>query len=110
MLGLAITGATTAALVVILAYPNLPTLEALTDYRPKIPLRVYTEDGHLIGEFGEERRSLVQIKDVPQDLKNAILAAEDDKFYEHHGVDYEGVLRAAIKNMTRMVPILGRYT
>lgn len=101
MLGLALTGATTATLVVILAYPNLPTLEALTDYRPKIPLRAYTEDGHLIGEFGEERRSLVQIKDVPEELKKAILAAEDDKFYEHHGVDYEGVIRAALMNFVK---------
>jgi len=87
-----------AALVLAVAWPNLPSLEVLTDYQPKIPLRVYTIEGALIGEFGEERRSIVSIKDVPPDLKNAILAAEDDRFYEHSGVDYLGVLRAAYTN------------
>ena len=87
-------------IVVILAYPHLPSLEILTDYQPKIPLRVYTADGHLIGEFGEERRALVQINQVPAVMKQAILAAEDERFYQHPGVDTLGVMRAAWANFT----------
>jgi len=87
-------------LAAMLAYPGLPSLEVLTDYRPKIPLRIYSTEGSLIGEFGEERRALVQISEVPEIMKRAILAAEDDRFYEHGGVDYMGVLRAAISNFT----------
>ena len=90
------------ALVVValtLIYPNLPSLDILTDYRPKIPLRVYTADGHLIGEFGEERRAFVTIQDAPDILKKAILAAEDERFYQHGGIDALGVLRAAASNI-----------
>ena len=87
-------------LAVMLTYPTLPSLEALTDYRPKIPLRVYSADGVLLGEFGEERRALVRIAEVPDVMKHAILAAEDDRFYQHGGVDYMGVLRAALSNFT----------
>ena len=97
--GLAGAAACLARLVVALAYPNLPSLEVLTDYQPKIPLRVYTEEGALIGEFGEERRSLVAIKEVPEALKHAILAAEDERFYQHAGIDYLGVARAAYANL-----------
>ena len=85
---------------VILVYPGLPSLEVLTDYRPKIPLQVYTADGVLIGEFGEERRALVRIDDVPELMKRAIVAAEDERFYAHGGVDYVGVARAAWSNFT----------
>src|SRR4029079_12632836 len=87
------------ALTVVLLWPNLPSLEVLTDYRPKIPLRVYSAEGELIGEFGEEKRAVVKIQEVPQVMKAAILAAEDDRFYQHGGVDYMGVARAAIANM-----------
>ena len=87
------------AIVIALAYPNLPSLEVLTDYRPKIPLRVYTADGHLIGEFGEERRAVVSINEVPEIMKQAILAAEDDRFYQHIGIDYTGIIRAASSNI-----------
>jgi penicillin-binding protein 1A len=83
-----------------LTYPTLPSLEALTDYRPKMPLRVFSAEGVLIGEFGEERRELVKIEEVPALMKKAILAAEDDRFYEHGGVDYIGVLRATYSNFT----------
>ncbi|MEQ1779100.1 MAG: penicillin-binding protein 1A [Nitrosomonas sp.] len=86
-----------AALVI---YSSLPSLDSLTDYRPKIPLRIYSEEGLLIGEFGAERRNVVQISEVPTHLKQAILAAEDDRFYEHGGVDYLGVLRAAYSNFS----------
>ena len=88
-----------ALIALVLAYPNLPSLEILTDYRPKIPLRVYTSDGYLIGEFGEERRAVIGIQDVPPVMKQAILAAEDDRFYQHGGVDYLGIARAAFANL-----------
>ncbi len=88
-----------ALIVLVLTYPNLPSLEVLTDYRPKIPLRVYTADGFLIGEFGEERRAVVAIADVPAVMKHAILAAEDDRFYQHGGIDYTGVVRAIGANL-----------
>ncbi|SDX95129.1 penicillin-binding protein 1A [Nitrosomonas sp. Nm33] len=86
-----------AALVII---PTLPSLEVLTDYRPKIPLRIYSADGLLIGEFGEERRDFVKINETPVYLRQAILAAEDDRFYQHGGVDYIGILRAAYSNFS----------
>ena len=88
-----------AALVIALAYPNLPSLDSLTDYQPKVPLRIYTEDGALIGEFGEERRSVISIGEVPKSLKEAIISAEDERFYQHAGIDYVGVLRAAYSNL-----------
>ncbi len=83
-----------------LIYPKLPSMEAVTDYRPKIPLRVYTSDNALIGEFGEERRTFVKIADVPKHMKQAILATEDDRFYEHSGIDFIGITRALISNLT----------
>ncbi len=88
------------ALAAILAWPNLPSLEILTDYRPKVPLRIYTADGALIGEFGEERRAVVKLDAVPKLMRQAILAAEDDRFYQHGGVDYLGVARAAFANLS----------
>ncbi len=88
------------AFAAMLAYPTLPSLEVLTDYQPKIPLRVFSAEGVLLGEFGEERRALVKIGEVPDLMRKAILAAEDDRFYEHGGVDYMGVLRAAYSNFT----------
>jgi penicillin-binding protein 1A len=97
--GLAVVGAALAGFVVLLAYPNLPSIEILTAYQPKVPLRVYTADGALIGEFGEERRAIVRIDAVPKVMKEAILAAEDERFYRHQGVDYVGVIRAAYSNL-----------
>ncbi len=98
IVGLASMFIAMAGVVLILTYPNLPSLEILTDYRPKIPLRVYTSEGHLIGEFGEERRAVVRIQDVPDIMKQAILAAEDERFYQHSGVDAQGVVRAMLNN------------
>ncbi|MDR1889759.1 MAG: penicillin-binding protein 1A [Zoogloeaceae bacterium] len=100
LFGLAVAGCAIAAIVLIIAYPNLPSLEALTDYRPNIPLRVYSSDGYLIGEFGEERRAPVKIQDVPKIMTQALLAAEDDRFYQHYGVDIAGVARSAYVNLT----------
>ena len=98
LLGLAAMAVAMTAAVLALTYPNLPSLDVLTDYRPKIPLRVYTADGFLIGEFGEERRAMVHIQGVPEVMKHAILAAEDERFYQHGGVDALGIIRAAISN------------
>ena len=97
---LALLGILLAGFAALVTIPTLPSLEALTDYRPKVPLRVYSADGLLIGEFGEERREVIKIGAAPQRLKQAILAAEDDRFYQHGGVDYIGILRAAYSNFT----------
>jgi penicillin-binding protein 1A len=86
-------------LVVALASPRLPEVKALADYRPKVPLRVMTADGVLIGEFGEERRSVIRAEQAPADLVNAILAAEDERFFEHVGIDPWGILRSATTNL-----------
>jgi len=98
--GLAVVGALLGAFVLALLWPTLPPLDALTDYQPKIPLRVVAADGDLLGEFGEERRAIVRIGEVPDVMKHAILAAEDERFYQHGGVDYLSVLRAAFANVT----------
>jgi penicillin-binding protein 1A len=84
----------------VVATPNLPSIDALTDYRPKVPLRIYTADHVLIGEFGEERRDIVHIQDVPDSLKKAVLAIEDARFYDHGGVDLTGIARAGFVALT----------
>ena len=89
------------AVALAVAYPNLPDISDLSDYRPKLPMRVYSSDGVVIGEFGEERRSLTPIKDIPQVMKNAVLAIEDARFFSHGGVDYLGVIRAGLANVGR---------
>lgn len=81
------------------AYPNLPDVVELADYRPKLPLRIYSNDGELIGEFGEERRNLLPFEDIPPVMVNAVLAIEDARFFEHNGVDYRGMVRAALANL-----------
>ena len=101
ILGLAAVAVAIVAIIIALAYPNLPSLDVLTDYHPKIPMRIYTADGFLMGEFGEERRAVVAIDAVPTVMKQAILAAEDDRFYQHIGIDYMGILRAASANLLR---------
>ena len=100
LLALVVLGLATLAAITLFAWPNLPSLESLTDYQPRVPLRVYTSDGYLLGEFGEERRDVVRIAEVPALLKHAILAAEDERFYEHAGVDPMGIARAALSNLT----------
>ena len=103
LLAIAVGGLSLVALVAIAAaliYPALPSLDALTDYHPKQPLRVYSEDNFLIGEFGEERRAYIKIEDVPQNMKNAVIAIEDRRFYQHNGIDTKGVLRAIVNNLS----------
>ncbi len=85
-------------LALAVAYPNLPEISGLTDYRPKLPMRIYSADGVLLGEFGEERRNFVPSAQIPQVMKHAVLAIEDARFYQHSGVDYLGVLRAGLAN------------
>ncbi|QEL56746.1 penicillin-binding protein 1A [Chromobacterium paludis] len=87
------------AIAIIITYPRLQNLDVITDYRPKIPLRVYSADNQLLGEFGEERRSFSRIHEVPLLMRQAVLAAEDERFYQHSGIDYLGILRAAVGNL-----------
>jgi penicillin-binding protein 1A len=98
--GLGVIGALIVVFTIALAYPNLPALDSITDYRPKIPLRIFSADNVLIGEFGEERRTLVRSAEIPDIMKRAVLAIEDDRFFEHGGVDYVGVIRAAVHNLS----------
>ena len=103
ILAAVVAGLSVTALIAIAAaliYPALPDLDALTDYQPKLPLRVYSEEGALIAEFGEERRAYVKIENVPKDMKDAVLAIEDRRFYQHGGIDAKGVLRAIKNNVT----------
>ncbi|GAB2873174.1 penicillin-binding protein 1A [Paraburkholderia jirisanensis] len=95
-----VVGALVVGYALVVMNPQLPSLEALTDYRPKVPLRVYTADHVLIGEFGDERRSLVRFQDIPDVMKKAVLAIEDYRFYEHGGVDFVGILRAGFADLS----------
>jgi penicillin-binding protein 1A len=101
-LGLAATAALSGlillAIALSVAYPNLPPISGLVDYRPKLPLRVFAADGTLIGEYGEERRNYTPIREIPKVMQDAVLAIEDSRFREHSGVDYKGVLRAFVRN------------
>lgn len=108
--GLGLCGALLGALALALAWPNLPDLTAMVDYRPRVPLRVYTADKVLIGEFGEERRNVLRFDEVPDVMKSAILAAEDDRFYQHGGIDWAGVARAMVANITHMAKTQGAST
>ncbi len=104
--GLLVAGLASLLMVVgvamVMAYPNLPDISDLAEYKPKLPLRVFTADGQLMGEFGEERRNLTPIKEIPQVMKDAVLSIEDNRFYQHGGVDYVGILRAGVANIGRL--------
>ena len=89
------------AITMAIAYPNLPDISDLEDYRPKLPLRIFSAEGDLLGEFGEEHRTLTPIAEIPDVMKNAILAIEDARFFQHGGVDYLGMVRAALANLGR---------
>jgi penicillin-binding protein 1A len=101
-LALVVSAATIGGVALAVAYPNLPDISDLSDYRPKLPLRVFSADGVLIGEFGEERRNLTPIAEIPKVMKDAVLAIEDARFYSHSGVDYKGLVRAALANLGRV--------
>ncbi|NLY27966.1 MAG: PBP1A family penicillin-binding protein [Alcaligenaceae bacterium] len=108
--GLGLCGALLGSLALALAWPNLPNLDAMIDYRPRVPLRIFTADKVLIGEFGEERRNVLRLHEIPDVMKSAILAAEDDRFYQHGGIDWTGVARAALANLTQMSKSQGAST
>ena len=108
--GLGLCGALLGSLALALAWPNLPDLSAMIDYKPRIPLRIYTADNVLIGEFGEERRNVLRFDEVPDVMKSAILAAEDDRFYQHSGIDWMGVARAVVANISNMSKSQGAST
>ncbi|HLR29031.1 MAG TPA: PBP1A family penicillin-binding protein [Paenalcaligenes sp.] len=110
LLGLGASAALLLALALALAWPNLPELSAMTDYRPRVPLRIYTADKVLIGEFGEERRNVIPFDEIPDVMKSAILAAEDDRFYQHGGIDLRGVARAALANVVAGAKTQGAST
>ncbi|MEC8484057.1 MAG: transglycosylase domain-containing protein, partial [Pseudomonadota bacterium] len=101
---LALLGALAAAGIVFAVYQqvkdSIPTKEEMQAIELQIPLRIYTRDEQLIGEFGEQRRTPVSYEDIPKDLENAVLAAEDSNFYHHPGVDIMGLLRAAYQLVT----------
>ena len=78
--------------------PALPQVDTLRDVQLQVPLRVYTRDGRLMASIGEQRRIPVRYSDLPPKLIQAFLATEDDRFFRHHGVDWEGILRAALAN------------
>jgi len=103
--GLVFAGLLSVLMVVgvamVMAYPQLPDTSDLAEYRPKLPLRIFTADGVLMGEFGEERRNLTPIKEIPQVMKDAVLSIEDSRFYQHGGLDYLGLIRAGIANLSK---------
>jgi penicillin-binding protein 1A len=99
LLALAAAGTAAVVVLVLTLLPTLPPVQQLADAELKVPLRVYTADGELIAEFGDEKRIPVQIDAVPPRLIQAIIAAEDHNFYRHFGVDVLGILRAAWHNL-----------
>ena len=105
LVGLIATGIVTVAVLVgialAVAYPNLPEIGGLMDYRPKLPMRVFSSDGVLLGEYGEERRNFTPLVQIPKLMQQAVLASEDARFYEHSGVDIKGVARAALAQFNR---------
>ncbi len=103
--GLVFAGLLSVLMVVgvamVMAYPQLPDTSDLAEYRPKLPLRIFTADGALMGEFGEERRNLTPIREIPHVMKDAVLSIEDSRFYQHGGLDYLGLIRASIANLSK---------
>ena len=104
-MGLSVAAGLTVLLLVgvalVMAYPQLPDISDLADYRPKLSMRVFSVEGKVIGEFGEERRKLIPFKDIPDVVKQAVLSIEDARFYRHGGVDYIGLARASLANVGR---------
>ncbi len=104
-MGLSVAAGLTVLLLVgvalVMAYPQLPDISDLADYRPKLSMRVFSVEGKVIGEFGEERRKLIPFKEIPDVVKQAVLSIEDARFYQHGGVDYIGLARASLANVGR---------
>ncbi|MFN3303076.1 MAG: penicillin-binding protein 1A [Roseateles sp.] len=98
------------AIVAAFIWVQLPALDTLTDYQPRQPLRILSEEGQLIGEFGAERRRFVPLKDIPKPMQDALLAVEDSDFWTHGGIDYGGIVRAMLRNLTHRGPLHGAST
>jgi penicillin-binding protein 1A len=81
---------------------RLPRVDRLADYKPPIVSQVFGDDGSLVGEFYQERRIVVPVEKMPRKLIQAFVAAEDSSFYQHKGIDYFGIVRAAFKNLLSM--------
>lgn len=99
VLGLCVFGVGLVAIAILVTYPKLPSLDSLQHYQPKMPLTIYSSDGEVIGIYGEQRREFTKIGDFPEVLRNAVIAAEDKRFYQHWGVDVWGVARAVVGNI-----------
>ncbi len=110
LLGLPLVLLLIGAIVALILWHQLPALDVLTDYQPHQPLRVLSADGQLLGEFGAERRRFVPLKDIPKPMQDALLAVEDADFYEHAGIDFSGILRAMLRNLTHSGPLHGAST
>ena len=91
----------TSIIVLLATYfvykPNLPEIKYVDESQLQMPLKVFTQDGVLIGEFGEIKRRSIDYDDIPKDIKNAFLAAEDDNFFNHQGISYSGLVRSFIR-------------
>lgn len=94
MLTVVMLGAAAAFVAYLQIAPQLPPVDTLRHFQFEIPLRVYSQDGKLMGEYGDQRREPIRFDQFPPLLIKAVLAAEDDRFFEHPGVDYQGLLRA----------------
>ena len=99
VIGLTFAAAYAIACVFVYLQPTLPTTEAMRNTEMQVPLRIYSRSGQLMAQIGEQRRIPVQIEQIPLRVRQAFIAAEDDRFYEHHGFDYAGVLRSAVNNI-----------
>ncbi len=97
LLALSVAAAITVAAAYFYISPQLPPIERLKDVQLQVPLRVYARSGELMAEFGEQHREPVRYGDLPQAVIDAILATEDDRFFQHPGVDYQGLVRAVVK-------------
>ena len=95
----------TSIIVLLATYfvfkPNLPEIKYVDESQLQMPLKVFTQDGVLIGEFGEIKRRSIDYDDIPKDIKNAFLAAEDDNFFNHQGISYSGLVRSFIRCFIR---------
>jgi penicillin-binding protein 1A len=98
---IAAVGALALALLGAYQYlkPALPDVASIRDIRLQVPMRVYSRDGRLIDQFGEQRRIPLSFEQIPGQLVNAVLAAEDDSFFQHGGIDYPGLLRATVRHL-----------
>jgi penicillin-binding protein 1A len=100
-LGALLSASLVAGVTLSVLYPRLPEIDALTDYRPRLPMRIFSSDGVLLGEFGEERRRFTPIDQIPKLMQDAVLAVEDARFHEHRGVDYKGLVRAGLASLVK---------